>query len=229
YFVSAEKIRLCCRIAKAQNPVISAITPKDFGLYISIPFCPSRCAYCSFVSQSIEKAQKLIEPYFSLLLEELGETAAIAGKAGLRLVSVYIGGGTPTTLNAAQLTTLIKTVQHEFDMTSCKEFTVEAGRPDTIDQEKLAAFRTCGVTRISINPQSLEDRVLQNIGRKHTAADVVNTYALAREEGIDNINMDLIAGLEGDTPETFMATVEKVLAMAPENITVHSLSLKRSA
>lgn len=229
FFVSREKLEICKKIKNIQEPSINLLKDDDFSLYISIPFCPTRCAYCSFVAQSIEKQKKLIEPYVEKLLEEIAHASKVAKETGLRLVTVYMGGGTPTTLNPNQLERVINAVKENFDMTACREFTVEAGRPDTIDREKLKTLKKLGISRISINPQSLEDKVLENIGRKHTAQDVIDAYHLSREEGMDNINMDLIAGLEGDTFETFKETMEKVIALNPENVTVHSLALKRSA
>ena len=229
FFVSEDKISLCRRIYKAQDPSIRALMDDDFSLYISIPFCPSRCAYCSFVSQSVEKQEKLIEPYVLKLLDELKDTARIVRETGLRMVSAYIGGGTPTTLNPDQLIRVISAVKENFDMSSCGEFTVEAGRPDTIDSGKMAALKSMGVTRISVNPQSLDDNVLKNIGRRHTAKEAIDAFYLARESGFDNINMDLIAGLQGDTAQSFERTVNQVIEMNPESVTVHSLALKRSA
>ena len=228
-FVSPEKTEFCKRISAVQSPFISSISENDFSLYISIPFCPTRCSYCSFVSQSVEKQKKLISPYVDKLLEEIKHTADVIRMTGLRLVSCYMGGGTPTTLAPAQLEAVITAVYENFDMSFCREFTVEAGRPDTIDEEKLRALRKLGITRISVNPQTLQDNVLENIGRKHTAQDVINAYTLAEKCGMNNINMDLIAGLQGDTFETFCDTLEKVIRLNPSNITVHSLALKRSA
>ena len=229
FLVSEEKTEFLRRISRVQSPIVENIDENDFSLYISIPFCPTRCAYCSFVSQSIEKQKKLIEPYVEKLLEEIEYVAKVTKETGLRMISAYMGGGTPTTLNADQLRRVIEKVYSCFDMSACTEFTVEAGRPDTIDREKLETLRDLNITRISINPQTLQDNVLENIGRKHTAQDVIDAYHLAREVGMDNINMDLIAGLQGDTIESFKDTLEKVLALDPENVTVHSLALKRSA
>lgn len=229
YFVSEEKLEICRKIASVQKPSTDKLEDNDFSLYISIPFCPTRCSYCSFVSQSIEKHKKLIEPYVEVLLDEIEHTAKVVKETGLRLVTAYMGGGTPTTLNAQQLKKVINKVKECFDMTHCREFTVEAGRPDTIDESKLLALKECGISRISINPQTLQDNVLLNIGRKHSAQDVLDAFKLARSLGFNNINMDLIAGLEGDTLETFIDTLDKVVALNPENVTVHSLALKRSA
>ena len=229
YFVSDEKAVIALRTLRAQTPVTMDVHENDYSLYISVPFCPTRCAYCSFVSQSVEKTKKQIPEYHALLMEEIVSTAEIAKKLGLVLRSVYVGGGTPTTFNAEQLAEVIRTVRASFDMSHCDEFTVEAGRPDTIDRSKLEALLNGGVTRISINPQTLQDNVLENIGRRHTAQQTVDAFRLAREVGFTNINMDLIVGLPGDTYESFCDTIEKVLALDPENVTVHSLALKRSS
>ena len=217
------------RTLRAQKPITDKVRENDYSLYISVPFCPTRCAYCSFVSQSVEKAKKQIPEYHRLLLEELKETAKVADALGLNLRAVYVGGGTPTTFSAEQLSEMIRVVKDSFDMSQCEELTVEAGRPDTIDRAKLDALLKSGVSRISINPQTLQDNVLENIGRRHTAQQTVDAFHLAREAGFTNINMDLIVGLPGDTYETFCDTIEKVIALDPENVTVHSLALKRSS
>ena len=201
----------------------------DFSLYVSIPFCPTRCAYCSFVSQDMEHAKKLMDPYFQLLLEEIEKVAQVTKDLGLSLVSVYIGGGTPTTLSARQLSALCGKIRQVFDFSRCGEFTVEAGRPDTITQEKLLALREAGISRISINPQSLSDQVLRNIGRRHTAQDVVEAFRLAQRLGFSNINADLIVGLPGDDLTSFQRTLDGVIQLGASNVTVHSLAIKRSA
>ncbi len=227
--VSSAKTALCLAVAKAENEAIALSRDKSFSLYVSIPFCPTRCAYCSFVSHSIAQAKKLIPDYVRLLCEELAETAALANRLGLKLESVYFGGGTPTSLSAADLKTLLDAVNAHFDTAACREFTVEAGRPDTVDEEKLRVLKNAGVSRISINPQTFSDPVLQNVGRRHTAADTEEKFALARSMGFDNVNMDLIAGLPGDTPEGFRRSLDRAIALGPENITVHTLALKRAA
>ncbi len=227
--VRPDKTELARRVAEAENEAISLSKPESFSLYVSIPFCPSRCAYCSFVSHSVAQAKKLIPDYVRLLCEELAATAEIAKALSLRLETVYFGGGTPTSLSAAHLRTLLETVNTHFNLSSVREFTVEAGRPDTVDAEKLAVLKACGVDRISINPQSFSDAVLERAGRKHTAAEVEQKFALARAMGFDNVNMDLIAGLAGDTPESFAASVNRAVSLAPENVTVHTLALKRAA
>ena len=190
--VSGAKTDLALRTLRAQKPAVEDLGENDYSLYVSIPFCPTRCAYCSFVSQDVEHAKKLMAPYFDLLLVELEKTAQVAEGLGLSLRSVYIGGGTPTTLTAEQLAALCGKIKGVFDFSRCGEFTVEAGRPDTITREKLDALKEQGVGRISINPQSLSDQVLRNIGRRHTAQDVLDAFALAKEAGFTNINADLI-------------------------------------
>lgn len=227
--VTAPKAELARRVLRAQAPAVEALTENDFSLYVSIPFCPTRCAYCSFVSQDMEHAKKLMDPYFDLLLVELEKTAQVTRDLGLSLISVYIGGGTPTTLSARQLSDLCGKIRQVFDLSRCTEFTVEAGRPDTITGEKLLALREAGISRISINPQSLSDQVLRNIGRRHTAQDIVEAFQLAQRLGFDNINADLIVGLPGDDLPGFQKSLEGVLALGASNVTVHSLALKRSA
>ncbi len=229
FFVSEEKTDLCALTETYEKKILSLSRPDSFSLYVSIPFCPSRCSYCSFVSQSIAGAEKLIQPYFDLLCREIAYTADIVRQHQLRLESVYIGGGTPTTLNARQLFELIGTIKQHFDMSTCREFTVEAGRPDTIDEEKLTAILNGGVDRISINPQTLNDEVLKIIGRKHTAAQMMEAYRLARNLGFRHINTDLIAGLPGDSTQGFIDTLDRICEMNPESITVHTLSMKRSS
>ncbi len=212
-----------------EQAILSTSRPDSFSLYISIPFCPTRCAYCSFVSQSVVRAARLIPRYVELLCLEIAKAAEVAGDLGLRLESVYMGGGTPTALTAEQLAQVVDAVNRSFDLSSCREFTVEAGRPDTITAEKLLALKERGVSRISINPQTLNDEVLEAIGRKHTSAQTLEAYSLARKLGVSNINMDLIVGLPRDSVESFRMTLDRVLELAPESVTVHALSLKRSS
>ncbi len=227
--VSPQKAELALQVLRAQEPAVKALSENDFSLYVGIPFCPSRCSYCSFVSQDVEQAKKLVGPYFELLLKELEKTAQVTKELGLTLCSVYIGGGTPTALSASQLSRLCGKIREEFDFTRCGEFTVEAGRPDTIDREKLLALKQAGVGRISINPQSLSDQVLRNIGRRHTAQDVLDAFALAKAVGFTVINADLIVGLPGDDLAGFQNTLDQVIALGAANVTVHSLALKRAA
>lgn len=224
-FVSPERAELCLETARASLKVQRELEERDAALYVGIPFCPTRCAYCSFVSQSVERSMGLIEPFLDALRREIAATARVVRELGLRVIAVYIGGGTPTTLSAEELRRLLDLLGQEFDLSHVREFCVEAGRPDTITEDKLAALR--GVTRISINPQSMNDAVLEAIGRHHRAADIREAYGLARRVIDADINMDLIAGLPADTPESFEKTLREVIAMGPENITVHTLALKK--
>lgn len=229
FFVSDEKIALSRETEHNERKILELSKPESFSLYVGIPFCPSRCSYCSFVMASIERAEKLIEPYTKLLCEEIKRTAEIANKLGLRLETVYFGGGTPTTLSAEQLDTVLRTVNKSFDMSTCREFTVEAGRPDTIDIAKLFALKENKVNRISINPQTVNDEVLKTIGRKHTAQQFFDAFELARKCGFDNINTDLIAGLPTDTPESFKNSLDSIVRLNAECITVHTLCMKRAS
>ena len=229
FFVSNEKIALSRETEHNERKILELSKPESFSLYVGIPFCPSRCSYCSFVMASIERAEKLIEPYTKLLCEEIKRTAEIANKLGLRLETVYFGGGTPTTLSAEQLDTVLRTVNNSFDTSTCREFTVEAGRPDTIDIAKLFALKENKVDRISINPQTVNDEVLKTIGRKHTAQQFFDAFELARKCGFDNINTDLIAGLPTDTPESFKNSLDSIVRLNAECITVHTLCMKRAS
>lgn len=229
FFVSNEKIALSRETEHNERKILELSKPESFSLYVGIPFCPSRCSYCSFVMASIERAEKLIEPYTKLLCEEIKQTAEIANKLGLRLETVYFGGGTPTTLSAEQLDTVLGTVNKSFDMSTCREFTVEAGRPDTIDIAKLFALKENKIDRIIINPQTVNDEVLKTIGRKHTAQQFFDVFELARKCGFDNINTDLIAGLPTDTPESFKNSLDSIVRLNAECITVHTLCMKRAS
>lgn len=229
FFVSNEKTALSRETEHNERKILELSRPESFSLYVGIPFCPSRCSYCSFVMASIERAEKLIEPYTKLLCEEIKRTAEIANKLGLRLETVYFGGGTPTTLSAEQLDTVLGTVNKSFDMSTCREFTVEAGRPDTIDSAKLFALKENKVDRISINPQTTNDEVLKTIGRKHTAQQFFDAFELARKCGFENINTDLIAGLPTDTPESFKNSLDSIVKLNAECITVHTLCMKRAS
>lgn len=229
FYVSPERTALTIRAAATAMELDKAIGPDDISLYVGIPFCPSRCYYCSFVSSTTAQSGHLIEPYLDTLCREIAETAALVREAGKRVQSVYIGGGTPTTLSEQQLTRLLKTLEQNFDFSRLREYTVEAGRPDTITPGKLRALRAAGVGRVSINPQSMDDQVLAAIGRRHAASDVLRAYDEARQAGFREINMDVIAGLTGDTAETFARTIDTLIGLAPENITVHTLAIKRGA
>lgn len=229
--VSREKTALAFHVARAEKRILDTSRPESCSLYLSIPFCPTRCSYCSFVSHSItaSKAKKLLPRYVELLCEELAVTGRIVSALGLRLETVYYGGGTPTTLEAEDLLRLHAALEAHFDLSTVREYTVEAGRPDTVTQRRLEALKRMGATRISINPQTFSDEVLAEIGRSHTAQCAEDAYLLARAHGFSNINMDLIAGLPKDTPETFQKTLERTVALDPESVTVHTLALKRSS
>ncbi len=229
YYVSPERAELCLDTAKAGLKVKSELQKRDICLYVGIPFCPTRCSYCSFVSHSVEKSMKLIEPYLEALEREIAVSGGIAGSLGCRVVSLYIGGGTPTTLSSGQLRRLHTALSSAFDLSQLREYTVEAGRPDTITEEKLTALRESGVTRISINPQSMQDDVLEAIGRKHTAQQAFDAFALASRFDFDCVNADLIAGLPADTPEGFEYSLRCVLEAGCGNITVHNLAIKRGS
>ncbi len=228
FLIQHSKINVCRSTNESERKITECSSNDSFSLYISIPFCPTRCSYCSFVSHSVDKAQKLIPLYMEKLIEEIKYTAHLANVNRLKLKSVYIGGGTPTALDVNQLEVLLKTVNSNFK-TENIEFTLEAGRPDTITLDKLSVIKQNGVNRISINPQTMNDAVLAAIGRPHTAQDVIDKFNLAREVGFDNINMDLIAGLPTDTYESFCDTLKRVIDLNPDSVTVHSLSLKRAS
>lgn len=228
YRVSPERISLSMQTWEHQQDLFWQNDPHEFSLYLSIPFCPSRCSYCSFVSHSIEKTARLVPEYVEALLREIRSTAALVAKNGLRLVTIYMGGGTPTTLSAQQMDCVLSEVRACFDLTHCREFTVEAGRPDTVTREKLEILAKNGVTRISINPQTLNNEVLQNIGRRHTVEEFFAAYQMAREFPFW-INVDLIAGLPGDDITSFCRSVDGILSLRPQNITVHTLTIKHAA
>ncbi|MBQ9354282.1 MAG: coproporphyrinogen dehydrogenase HemZ [Clostridia bacterium] len=227
--VSKNKISLLSETAKSEGSIISLSKNNSFSLYVSIPFCPTRCSYCSFVSNSIDKAIKIIPSYIEYLCKEIEFVSKIVKEKKLRLETVYIGGGTPTTLSPEDLETVIGKIKSSFDFSTCREFTVEAGRPDTITKEKLVALKKSGVSRISINPQTLNDNVLSVIGRRHTSKQFFESFKLARDLGFDNINTDLIAGLPSDTYDSFCKTIDEIIKISPENVTVHSLSMKRAS
>ena len=227
---SRQKYDMAKAIADLQEPILKlGSAPKTYSLYLGIPFCPSRCSYCSFVSCNLDRDRKLVQPYVDCLCREVEAIREQADKAGLKLCSIYIGGGTPTSLSADQLRQLMGTVRENFDLSKVVEYTVEAGRPDCTDAEKLAVIKEYGATRISINPQTFSDEVLAGIGRRHSAQDILDCYADARRAGHEDINMDLIAGLPGDTVEGFTASLRQAIALNPENITVHTLTLKRAS
>ena len=229
YRVSPERATLCLDASRHTLAAKRSLAVRDVCLYVGIPFCPTRCAYCSFVSQSVEKSMKLIPPFLAALEKEIAATAEQVRALGLRVVSIYMGGGTPTTLSAGELDRLCTLLAESFDLAALREYTVEAGRPDTITAERLRVLRAHGVDRVSVNPQTMSDAVLEAIGRRHTAAAVEEALETVRGVGGFAVNMDLIAGLPADSVAGFAATLERVLALGPENITVHTLSLKKGS
>lgn len=229
YLCSKEKCDIAYETAMTQKEILDKLDGSTFSLYISIPFCPTRCSYCSFVSQSIEGCIKLIPEYLGNLCKEIRYTGEMVKRMGIKLDTVYFGGGTPTTLSAQELDLLMKTIEHSFDMSNVREYTVEAGRPDTITEDKLKTVKENGCTRISINPQTLNDNVLEAIGRKHTVKEFFKSFNAARKIGFDAINTDIIAGLPSDTIDSFKNTIDKLIELSPENITVHTLSIKRAS
>ena len=229
YFVTPERAALAVETGSVAAQAAAGLGERDIAVYVGIPFCPTRCAYCSFVSADVGRALKLLPPFLEVLLQEVDAAAAELKRAGYVVRSLYVGGGTPTTLSAEQLNVLLGRVGEKFDLSRCTEYTVEAGRPDTITAEKLAAIRNNGVQRVSVNPQTMQDHVLAAMGRAHTAADILKAFELVRASGIPCVNMDLIAGLPQDTPAGFRASLDQVLALEPENVTVHTLALKKGS
>ncbi len=229
YYVTAPRRALCLDAAEATVDAFRRQQPGDISLYVGIPFCPTRCVYCSFVSAATEKSRHLIAPYLTALKRELRAAGENLRANPHPIRTVYIGGGTPTTLSADQLAWLLDALYRELDLSQCLELTVEAGRPDTLDSEKLRVLHDHGATRISINPQTMDDRVLSLMGRSHKSEDILRAYQEALAAGHRDINMDLIAGLPGDSPEGFRRTLEAVLRLSPTSITVHTLALKKAA
>ena len=228
YLISEEKLDLAVRIAKEEQKVLAGIHYTDgFSLYCGIPFCPSRCLYCSFTSYPIDHCADKVDGYLQALYREMEATAELF--AGKILDTVYIGGGTPTAVTAAQLDALLLKLEKTFDLSRLQEFTVEAGRPDSITAEKLEVMKKHKVNRISVNPQSMNDKTLDLIGRRHSAEETVRAFALAREAGFDNINMDLILGLPGEGPEEVAETIRQIKVLRPDSLTVHALAVKRAS
>ncbi len=228
YQVNPQKAKLVTDIAVRETKILENIDYKDgYSLYVGIPFCLTRCSYCSFTAYPLKKWEHRIDEYLDALIKEL-EYVAVKSQEK-KLNTVYIGGGTPTTLSAKQLERLIRTVKSKFSFEYVLEFTVEAGRPDTITREKLGVMKRLGVNRISINPQTMQDDTLRSIGRNHNAEDVRQIFSQARELGFDNINMDIIVGLENEGVEEVEATLKAIKEMDPDNLTVHSLAMKRGS
>ena len=229
YFVTPDRAALAVETGAAALAVSRDLAPRDIAVYVGIPFCPTRCAYCSFVSQSVEKSFALVEPYVDALVAEIRAGGEMVRRAGLRVRSFYMGGGTPTTLTAGQMDRVLTAWEASFDRDGCREVTVEAGRPDTITADKLAVLQSHGVTRISVNPQTMEDHVLRAIGRRHTAAAIDEAMELVGRYRFPHVNMDLIAGLPADSPEGFCRSLDRCLDYGTDNVTVHTLALKKGS
>ena len=229
YFVTPSRAALALETGSAALTAARRLGPKDIDVYVGIPFCPTRCAYCSFVSQSVERSFALVPPYVDALIEEIRSGGQMVREQGLRVRAFYMGGGTPTTLTAEQMDRVLTAFEEFFDLDGCEEVTVEAGRPDTITAEKLAVLKSHGVTRVSVNPQTMEDHVLRAIGRCHTAGDIDRAMELVAKYGFPHVNMDLIAGLPEDTPEGFRRSLDACLGFGTDNVTVHTLALKKGS
>ena len=229
YFVTEKRRELAIDCSVATVRAAEKLNENDISLYVGIPFCPTRCAYCSFVSRSIGKRTELLDPYLEALYQEIALTGKLLANSGKTIRTIYIGGGTPTTLSSRQMAQLLDKIHDSFDLSRCLEFTVEGGRPDTLDGEKLRTIRACGADRMSINPQTMMDPVLRACGRPHSAQDVLSRYREAVDAGFDAINMDLIAGLPQDNYHGFCQSLDTVAALRPANITVHTLALKKGA
>ena len=229
YYVTPARRKLAVDCSVSTVKAVNLLEETDVSLYVGIPFCPTRCSYCSFVSRTIGKRTELMEPYLQALHREIEITGRLLKESGRTVRSIYIGGGTPTTLTSEQMARLLDTIRESFDLSRCLEFTVEGGRPDTLNEEKLRTIFEHGADRMSINPQTMEDHVLRVCGRPHKAADVVRAYGEAERAGFKAINMDLIAGLPDDTVEGFCRSLDTVTALNPANITVHTLALKKGA
>ena len=229
YLVIPKKAALATNIAITERNIIGVPSPKDCSVYISIPFCPTRCTYCSFVSYTSKRLLSLIPEYLEKLKEDIEANFELIKRLGLRVRTVYIGGGTPTILDEAQLRDLLGFISHQTDVGALEEYTLEAGRPDTINAEKFAIAKEYGVTRVSVNPQSLCDDVLCGVGRSHTVSEFYSAYEIAKKSGMRTVNVDLIAGLPKDNFRMFSHTVDEIIGLDPENITVHTFCVKKSA
>ena len=229
YFVTPERAVLALETGAAALTAARRLGPRDIDVYVGIPFCPTRCAYCSFVSQSVERSFALVPPYVDALIAEIRSGGQMVREQGLRVRAFYMGGGTPTTLTAEQMDRVLTAFEESFELDDCAEVTVEAGRPDTITAEKLAVLKCHGVTRVSVNPQTMEDHVLRAIGRCHTAGDIEAAMELVAKYGFPHVNMDLIAGLPEDTPEGFRRSLDACLRFGTDNVTVHTLALKKGS
>ena len=229
YYVTPQRRALALDCSRSSVEAVGKTIPSDISLYVGIPFCPTRCAYCSFVSRTVGKKTELVEPYLQALIREIQATGPLLRESGRTVRTLYIGGGTPTTLSQTQMARLLDAIGRHIDLSRCIEFTVEGGRPDTLTGSKLKTIFDHGANRMSINPQTMVDSVLRACGRPHSAQDVLRAYQQALDAGFRDINMDLIAGLPTDTPAGFRESLDAVAALTPANITVHTLALKKGA
>lgn len=229
FLITPKKAQLSLDVAKKEHALLKKRVENGVSLYVGIPFCPTRCAYCSFISQAMAHNRKFVQPYIKALVKEIEETARMAESLGFKAETIYFGGGTPTTLSPENLDILIKRVKECFDITSLCEFTVEAGRPDTFSDEMLAVLSENGVNRISINPQSMNQKTLDKIGRRHSVEQTAAAFEMAKKYNCFSINADIIAGLPDESPEDFAQTVSGVCALSPDAVTVHTMYLKRAA
>ena len=229
YYVTPQRQKLAVDCSVSTVNAVHLMEPQDISAYVGIPFCPTRCSYCSFVSRTIGKRTELLDPYLQALHKEIAVTGKLLADSGKKIRTIYIGGGTPTTLNSEQMAALLDAIRDAFDLSRCIEFTVEGGRPDTLSEEKLRIIREHGADRMSINPQTMVDSVLRACGRPHTGEDVKKAYGWATDAGFSAINMDLIAGLPTDDYDGFRYSLDTVAALEPANITVHTLALKKGA
>ncbi|SHH52873.1 oxygen-independent coproporphyrinogen-3 oxidase [Caloranaerobacter azorensis DSM 13643] len=227
YKMFREKAKLILDIAKLQRKYIYPISKRDFSLYISIPFCPTRCLYCSFPSNPLDKSKDYISDYVEKLLYEINRVGELTGN--MKINTVYIGGGTPTSIPILYLEKIIDRIQNVFGTSNIIEFTVEAGRPDTMTRDVLTKLKKLGIDRISINPQTMNENTLKLIGRKHSSEDILKAFDLAREIGFNSINMDLIVGLPNENVEDIIKTMEFIVKLKPDNLTVHTMAIKRAS
>lgn len=229
YEVSDKKIDLAIKVAENEKIILERIKEKSVSLYIGIPFCPSRCLYCSFVSTDVKNSGKYMDEFSNLLCLEIKKTGELLKEYGFFVQNIYIGGGTPTTLSYENLEKIFKALKENIDFEGLDEFTLEAGRPDTITREKMELSKKYGVNRLSINPQTMNDETLERIGRKHSVEMFLNAFKIARDVGFSNINTDLIAGLPSETFSDFKESIDKIAELNPEDVTVHSMCIKRAA
>lgn len=229
YMIKEDKANLLLDVAKKEKRILDSTSPDSVSIYIGIPFCTTRCLYCSFTSTPIDPLSDIVKKYMDALMYEIEKTSYIIKRNGWKVQSIYIGGGTPTSIDEKSLEKLLSIAVSTFDEGNIEEFTLEAGRPDSLNIDKLSIIKDSQVDRISINPQSMNDEVLKAIGRNHTAEDIEWAFIKAREMGFDNINMDIIAGLPGESPQMFNKSLERILELSPDSLTVHTLSIKRGS